>query len=125
MPVNKEYGKMNAIELLFYYLDMEQSKLIDIIESYYTRNGIAIDECIAYAFAEEYEEYEEDYFGKDGIKIVIQEPVVDEEKEEVYSLKDFFIAVDKYYQKNFSFYKGKNLQIIENNLAEIKKILGI
>lgn len=122
MPVNEEYGKMNAIELLFYYLDMEQSKLIDIIESYYTRNGIAIDECIAYAFAEE---YEEDYFGKDGIKIVIQEPVVDEEKEEVYSLKNFFIAVDKYYQKNFSFYKGKNLQIIENKLAEIKKILGI
>ena len=51
--------------------------------------------------------------------------MVDEEKEEVYSLKDFFIAVDKYYQKNFSFYKGKNLQIIENKLAEIKKILGI
>lgn len=125
MSVNEEYRKMNAIELLFYYLDMEQSKLIDIIESYYTRNGIAIDECIAYAFAEEYEEYEEDYFGKDGIKIVIQEPVVDEEKEEVYSLKDFFIAVDKYYQKNFSFYKGKNLQIIENKLAEIKKILDI
>lgn len=26
-PINKKYEKMNAIELLFYYLDLEQSKL--------------------------------------------------------------------------------------------------
>lgn len=121
----KKYEKMNAIELFFYYLDMKRNKLIDIIESYFTRNGIAIDECISYAFAEEFEKLEEGYFGENGIVIVIQEPVADKEKEEVYSLKEFFSAVDQYYQDNLDYYQNENIEIMKSELEKIKDRLNI
>ena len=113
---------MDAMELFFNYLDLEKSKLIKILDSYFDRNGIAIDECIAFAFAEEYEEYEEGYFGKEGLKIVIQEPIVDKEKEEVYSLIEFWEGINEYYNQNKKYYL-EDKEIIEKKLKEVKEII--
>ena len=123
LSMEKDNRNMNAIEMFFYYLDLERDKLISIIDSCLNKVGIAIDECIAYAFAEEYDVYEEGYFGKEGLKIVIQEPVVDQEKEEIYSLKTFFCFINNYYKENLAYYNEKDRKIIEYKLKEIKKSL--
>ena len=112
----KKYEDMNAIELFFHYLSFNKMKLIEIINSYITRNGIAINDCIAYAYAEEYEEYEEGYFGKYGLKIVIQEPIVNKEKEEIYEIEEFLQYIIKYYKNNYECYSDEEKEIIEAKL---------
>lgn len=120
-----DHKNARVIELYFTYLDIDRRKLIDIIDSCITKKGVAIDQCIVYAFAEEYMEYDEGYFGDSGLKISMLEPLMDEDREEVYSIEEFLSYVFKYYNKNIMYYSSSDRKLIESKLDYIKNSYNI
>lgn len=119
--MKKNVEDMSAIQLFFFYLNADRRKLIDIIDSCSSKIGVAIDTCVVCAFAEEYEEYEEGYFGNSGLKIVLLEPLMDEEKEVVYSIEEFWGYIIQYYEENLMYYSEKEKWIIERKLENFKR----
>ncbi|MCL2322269.1 MAG: hypothetical protein FWC47_09220 [Oscillospiraceae bacterium] len=124
---DKAYYKLNAMELFFFYLDSSDKNLINLINGCLKKEGIAVNDCVAYAFANEYEDYDYDggYFGSEGVKFVIQEPIATHEKCEVYTLEEFYNYLVEYTNEYLKHKKCSNSDEILKKLVEIKEKFSI
>jgi hypothetical protein len=87
MRIDKDFDNLNAMELYFLYL--EENKFIDALTDFAKNKGYPISEFICCGFPEEYESWEEGYFGKSGVKFEVEPPAVDDEKHLVVAKEDF------------------------------------
>lgn len=75
----KELSEAEQRQLIkFYYGHMGIGEFLTILEQYSKEWGYG-DEYARYVFASYYEEWEEDYFGEEGIIYFIDYPAVDED----------------------------------------------
>ncbi|UOQ50383.1 ribonuclease toxin immunity protein CdiI [Gracilibacillus caseinilyticus] len=74
--VEDKYRKL----ISYFYLHMGDGKFLRILRSYANGEGYG-DEYARFVFADYYEEWEEDYFGKDRIAYYIDRPLVEKDEE--------------------------------------------
>ncbi len=98
--MNIEFEEMNAIEMFFLYLESEE--FLPLLMSYAERNGYSISEIIVSAFAEEYDKWEEGYFGDYGIKFEIEPPAADVRHFKVMHIPELKLFLKDLLTSNFS-----------------------
>ncbi|MFP7470771.1 ribonuclease toxin immunity protein CdiI [Niallia taxi] len=73
----------------FYYAHMGIGRFLTILEQYSKGWGYG-DEYARYVFASYYEDWEEDYFGEEGIAYYIDAPAADEDTEIILDYQTFY-----------------------------------
>ncbi len=102
---------------------MGDSKFLRILESYANGEGYGT-EYARFVFADYYEEWEEDYFGKEGIAYYIDRPAVEEDEEIILDYSTFF----RYLKEDCARYLEKYPQDkseVEAHLERIKERFSI
>ncbi|KAA0566536.1 hypothetical protein F0342_00315 [Bacillus sp. CH30_1T] len=80
---------MNRKLISYFYHHMGDGKFLRILRSYANGEGYGT-EYARFVFADYYEEWEEDYFGKEGIAYYIDRPAVEEDQEIILDYPAFF-----------------------------------
>ncbi|MCM3029647.1 ribonuclease toxin immunity protein CdiI [Niallia taxi] len=81
----QEYRKLVNL----FYIHMGDAKFLRTLRAYSEGQGYG-DEYARFVFANYYEEWEEDYFGEEGIAYYIDNPVVDEDAEVILDYQTFY-----------------------------------
>ncbi|KKI90703.1 hypothetical protein WQ54_19040 [Bacillus sp. SA1-12] len=107
----------------YFYHHMGDSNFLRILKSYAKGEGYGT-EYARFLFADYYEEWEEDYFGKEGIAYYFDRPAVEEDEEIILDYPTFF----RYLKEDCLGYLEKYPQDqseVEVQLERIKKRFNI
>ncbi|MGG0738220.1 ribonuclease toxin immunity protein CdiI [Niallia taxi] len=107
----------------FYYAHMGIGQFLTILEQYSKGWGYG-DEYARYVFASYYEEWEEDYFGKEGIAYYIDNPVVDEDAEVILDYQTFY----QFLRDDCGLYlqgHPQDIKVVNDYLVKIKEKYNI
>lgn len=118
MRIDKDFDNLNAMELYFLYL--EENKFIDALKDFTKKKGYPVSEFICCGFPEEYESWEEGYFGNTGVKFEIEPPAVDEEKYLVVTKEEFVNFVSNL-AKNYLLSNFSQQHIVNELIGELSK----
>ncbi|CAM2897921.1 ribonuclease toxin immunity protein CdiI [Hathewaya histolytica] len=121
MILNDKNDIRNHIE--YYYIHIGDGYLIDALDNYSKLEGFGI-KGIWCCFANEYEEWEEDYFGESGVAYYFDYPAVEKDCIVILTYKEFYkylLDVCEKYVEKHSEEKG----IIYEYLNKIKVNLNL
>ena len=113
--------KEKYIRLYFNYIG--KSYFLDALENFRKKEGFG-QEYVWCCFANEYEKWEEDYFGESGVAFYFEYPAVEEDCTIILSNEEFYkYLVDecKDYIKKYP----KDEDVVHNYLSVIKKKLKL
>lgn len=102
---------------------MGDGKFLRILRSYAKGEGYGT-EYARFVFADYYEEWEEDYFGKEGIAYYIDRPAVEEDEEIILDYSTFYSYLREEcdsYLKNYP----QDIPEVEEHLERIKERYNI
>ena len=121
MPDLTELKKRELIKL--YYSHMGTGKFLRILHYYSIEWGYG-DEYARYVFASYYEDWEEDYFGEEGIIYYIDYPAVEEDTEIILNYPTFYRYLkgdcEEYLRK-----RPEDREKVEEYLQKIKEKFNI
>ncbi|KON88007.1 hypothetical protein AF332_15045 [Sporosarcina globispora] len=107
----------------YFYHHMGEGKFLRILSSYANGEGYGT-EYARFVFADYYEEWEEDYFGQEGIAYYIDRPAVEEDEEIILDYPTFYSYLKEdcvSYLKDYPQDKSE----VEEQLKRIKKRFNI
>ena len=81
-------SKINELLDLYYWL-IGENRFFDILKKYTNCEGYGSEYCWC-CFANQIYEWEEDYFGKNGVAYYFEYPVVDEDCTIIFSNEEFY-----------------------------------
>ena len=91
---------MEMIETFFNLIfAWRKNKLKDILNSFCSFEGYALNEEMCCYFATEWQDYGLGYFGEEKVLFNFQAPAVDEDKQIIVSYQKFYDIVYKYYSE--------------------------
>ncbi|MFC9658402.1 ribonuclease toxin immunity protein CdiI [Bacillus subtilis] len=103
-------------ELINYFFKvMGDERFIRILEKFSIEEGYGIENvwCV---FADDYEKWEEDYFGDEGIAFYFDYPAVEEDKEVILDYENFY--------KYLNEIVGQYVERHPDNKLEVEKYMG-
>lgn len=121
MRIDKDFNELTAMELYFLYLD--EDKFVEALEDFSRSIGYGISEFICCAFSSEYESWEEEYFGENGVKFEVEPPAVDEVKYEIVKNEDFIKFLEMIAQQYLTSFPSDKIRV-EKMLSKIKTMLS-
>lgn len=120
---NIKDNKKNVELVKYYYTIMGDEKFLTILDNYANGDGYGIENvwCV---FADDYETWEEDYFGDTGIAYYFDYPAVEKDETVILDYEVFFKylkeACVKYLERN-----PQNKKVVESYLARIKEKFNV
>jgi hypothetical protein len=107
----------------YFYHHMGDGKFLRILSSYANGEGYGT-EYARFVFADYYEKWEEDYFGKEGIAYYIDRPAVEEDEEIILDYQTFY----RYLKEDCASYLENHPQdksAVEEQLKRIRERFNI
>ena len=107
-------------ELVKYFFQMMgDERFLTVLEKYAGGEGYGIEHvwCV---FADDYEEWEEDYFGEEGIAFYFDYPAVEEDEEVILDYETLYIYL-KEIAESYLVRHPKNELEIDNYMNKIKE----
>lgn len=111
--MNKTDNQKELIKM--YYRLMGDGNFLSILENISKEIGYG-DEYARFVFASNWEEWEEDYFGEEGVCYYFDEPAVEEDIEFVLDYNTFY----HYLEENSKEYLERH----PNNAEQVNELLG-
>lgn len=119
---NNDKSKIKELLNLYYWV-IGDDRFISILEKYSEGEGFGIED-IWCCFANEYEEWEEDYFGESGVAYYFDYPAVKEDCTIILSNKEFYKYLTEKCEEYVEKYEDKK-DIVFNYLNKIKIKLNL
>lgn len=107
--------------LRYYFSNLGDGYFIEALEEFSNRDGFGIGE-IGCGFADNYEPWEEDYFGKTGVAFYFDYPAVKEDITLILDEETFYMYLIKASENYLARYPDEE-QIVKELLAKIKNNL--
>ncbi|MCY9163931.1 ribonuclease toxin immunity protein CdiI [Bacillus atrophaeus] len=99
----------------YFFQVMGDERFLRILEKFSNGEGYGI-ENVRCVFADDYEEWEEDYFGNEGIAFYFDYPAVEEDEEVILDYENFYQYLNEIV--------GQYLERHPENKSEVEKYMG-